>query len=158
MSIHRPDLIKGPLSKRELKIVTKMQKQIDDEKCTANNYQSISEQKSDEAETFKRQMKHLEKKLEAANEEIVKAQGVSNGTRDRLHQILNQVRQIPVDADREFILRAIGVVEGMIAELAGATPLLYQEVQNMEAGRVFMMRDHHDHRLDALPYWMQRKA
>lgn len=83
-----------------------------------------------------------------------------NQARGRLLDILHQIRQIPLDVDKEFLVRAIGVIEGQVTELAGATSMLHEEPRD---GKAMMMMgvDYgrpHDHRRDAMAYWMSAAA
>jgi hypothetical protein len=76
-----------------------------------------------------------------------------DAVRDRLHQLLDQIRRIPVDADREYILRAIGLVEGLVGEIAGAMPVLYTPQKICE--NIFHPY-RFDHHIDGAKYWTEK--
>ena len=83
-----------------------------------------------------------------------------DAVRERLRQILDQIRKIPVDADREYILRSIGLIEGIVGEIANTMPILSSPQMTDGVYRdvhYYNRKDLMDHCLDAARYWTQPK-
>lgn len=127
MSIHRPDIIKGPLSKRDIRIISKMQKMIDDEACIANNNLSLAEQHESKANSLQYDVDYYKRAYEAEREKVrafesSSAKAEANGEARRNYRIDAMIRAqrelgtVKANEDQCTILqRAIGNAQGILA-------------------------------------------
>lgn len=100
----------GKYTKREIRIMARMQKEIDDLKCQVNNVECLNRD-------YEKKLDHAIKRDELLSPEIKQLKSDRDYVRGRVQQSLHILENVPHDANRETLQRMLGVVEGQLGAL-----------------------------------------